>query len=251
MVRDSASGAIEYMGPQWDDVPELMSSLTAWANGEQARALAGPIRAAIIAYRFVTIHPFMDGNGRTTRALATFELWRSGYSFRGYLTMEDYYARDLVKYYASLQMGHHHNYYFGRHDPDLTPWLAYFIGVLREAALEVRRLTSDIRGVPTNVNSVREGTGKGQPRTRRQESLMMRCLVKVLATPGLAPTFTPAEVSEWYGVSVRTAREWLTEWAADGFVVAAAGTERTRQWSLTPELSELLSGAAKSNSGTT
>ncbi len=41
-----------------------------------------------------------------------------------------YHARDLAAYYGSLVTHPHHNYYEGRADADLTPWLEYFLGTL-------------------------------------------------------------------------------------------------------------------------
>ena len=78
------SDAHIYDPPDWGDVGPSMRDLVEWVNA--ATGLPVPIRAAILAYRFVTIHPYMDGNGRTARALATLELWRTGYSMRGFLS---------------------------------------------------------------------------------------------------------------------------------------------------------------------
>ena len=207
VVRDSGSGALAYMGPEWGDVPPLMADLLEWVNSPPAGRLPAVVRAEILGYRFVTIHPFMDGNGRTTRALATLELWRSGYSFRGYLAMEDYYARDLPRYYGSLQMGLHHNYYFGRHDPDLTPWLSYFTEMMREAAGEVRQRSERAhQPSPAEVAPLRR-------LGRRQENLLMRCLTRATSQAPNDWTFTTSDIVHWYGVSERSAREWLREWS--------------------------------------
>src|SRR5207248_10207770 len=65
VVRDEGTGAIEYLAPESPDVPTLMADLVGWAASLAARDLPAVSRAAILAYQFVTIHPFMDGNGRT------------------------------------------------------------------------------------------------------------------------------------------------------------------------------------------
>ena len=41
--------------------------------------------------------------------------------------MEEFYDKNINDYYNSLQMGLHHNFYFGRKDADITEWLEYFI----------------------------------------------------------------------------------------------------------------------------
>ncbi|MGH9162648.1 MAG: Fic family protein [Vicinamibacteraceae bacterium] len=91
-----------------------------------------PIAAALAHYQFVTIHPFMDGNGRTARLLATLILHRAGLGLRGFFSLEEYHARDLAEYYRQLATHPNHNYYEGRAEVDLTSWVEYFTrGVAR------------------------------------------------------------------------------------------------------------------------
>ena len=59
-----------YLAPMWEDVPRLMRDLVAWAAGP-GLALPGYLFAGVLAYQFVTIHPFHDGNGRTARLVDT------------------------------------------------------------------------------------------------------------------------------------------------------------------------------------
>ena len=47
--------------------------------------------------------------------------------------MEEFYDKDIEKYYSSLQMGLNHNFYFGRNEADITGWLEYFISVMANA----------------------------------------------------------------------------------------------------------------------
>lgn len=234
-VTDSLTGNVDYMAPEPLDVPGLVADFVAWWTGPRAAGLPAPIRAGIVAYRFVTIHPFGDGNGRTTRALATYELWRSGYAFRGYLALEDYYARDLNAYYGALQMGLHHNYYFGRHDPDMTPWLDYFTSTLLEGAQAVRRAAE--AHLPK-----RSGPNPLRGLTRRFDNLMLRSLVQAVAEKAHDVIFTPRDVAEWFGVSDRTAREWLGEWRGQGHVEPASGDERVRAWRLAGAVGETARG---------
>jgi len=234
-ITDSSTGNIEYLAPEPQDVPELMAEFVAWWESPQASQLPAPIRAAIVAYRFVTIHPFGDGNGRTTRALATYELWRSGYAFRGYLALEDYYARNLNAYYGALQMGLNHNYYFGRHDPDMTPWLDYFTSTMLEGAREVRQSTEALLPRRAEANPLRG-------LSRRFDNLMLRSLVQAVGERADDALFTPGDVAEWFGVSDRTAREWLGEWRDQGHVEPASGDERVRVWRLAGDVGEAARG---------
>ena len=68
----------EYMPPPPGEVPGLMLELLEWWN-DGAPVLSPVLSCAIVHYRFEAIHPFADGNGRTGRALALWELYRRGF----------------------------------------------------------------------------------------------------------------------------------------------------------------------------
>lgn len=65
-------------GPQY--VKALMNEFIEWLNSNQLLGEAHPIQIAALAhYKFVFIHPFYDGNGRTARLLMNLILMKSGY----------------------------------------------------------------------------------------------------------------------------------------------------------------------------
>ena len=53
--------------------------------------------AGIAQFQLVHIHPFVDGNGRTSRLLSTLCLYRSGYDFKRLFTLSEYYDRDRAR----------------------------------------------------------------------------------------------------------------------------------------------------------
>ena len=69
-------------------------------------------------YRFEAIHPFADGNGRTGRALALWELYRRGFDSHHIFSVDEFYWEDRRRYYAALQA-------VRRQADDLTSWLEY------------------------------------------------------------------------------------------------------------------------------
>ena len=81
--------------------------------------MPAPIVAALAHYQFATIHPYLDGNGRTARLLATLILRKAGYGFKGIYSLDEHYAKNLRAYYSALTVGSH-NYYEGRVEGDLT-----------------------------------------------------------------------------------------------------------------------------------
>ena len=67
-----------YRFPAPEAVPDEMEKLAAWISTERAKL--HPVEfAAILHLRFVTVHPFVDGNGRTARLLMNLALLQAGY----------------------------------------------------------------------------------------------------------------------------------------------------------------------------
>jgi len=130
VVEDSVSGKIVYMPPEAKDVKNLINQMIKEFNSKDNKDIPIPIKAGILAYEFVTIHPFWDGNGRCSRLLATYILKAYNYDLKGFYVMEEFYDKNIDEYYNSLQMGLHHNFYFGRNEADITEWLEYFISTM-------------------------------------------------------------------------------------------------------------------------
>ena len=79
-VVNSATGAVIYTPPPAHDVAILMRELVDWLNRESN---VHPVLASGIAqFQLVHIHPFLDGNGRTSRLLSTLCSYRAGYAPR-------------------------------------------------------------------------------------------------------------------------------------------------------------------------
>jgi Fic family protein len=245
-IVDSSTGLIDYAPPKPRDVPHLMSSLMEWLRSAPAADLPVPIRAGLLAHRFVSIHPFNDGNGRTARALATSELWLGGCDMRGFLSLEEFYAGDRARYYRSLQMGLPVDYYQGRQDPDHTVWLEYFVSMMAEAADLLRRTAE-------GMNLPRGGiTTPWEALNRQQQQLLNRVLMRLLSDEPEPNRIKPAEVSDWCGVSGNTAREWLRAWVNAGFIEPTTpGAERFREYRLVPSWLTLVEEAARTTRDST
>ena len=128
-VADSITGKIVYIPPEAKDLKDLMKQMIKKFNKKNDN-IPIPIKAGILAYEFVTIHPFWDGNGRCSRLLATYILKAYGYDLKGFYVMEEFYDKNINEYYNSLQMGLSHNFYFGRCNANITEWLEYFISIM-------------------------------------------------------------------------------------------------------------------------
>jgi Fic family protein len=113
-----------YCPPAADAVSGLMAELLEWWN-TASRKISPVLSSAILHYRFEAIHPFADGNGRTGRALALWELYRRGFDTHHIFSVDEYYWEDRAKYYAALDG-------VRQSGDDLTAWLEYCSAGLRQ-----------------------------------------------------------------------------------------------------------------------
>lgn len=116
-VVNSQTGQVIYTPPAWGDVPQLMAELVQWINDESE--IHPVLVAALAQFQLVHIHPFVDGNGRTSRLLSTLCMYRRGYDFKRLFTISEYYDRDRRAFYDAIQ---------GVRDQgmDHTGWLEFF-----------------------------------------------------------------------------------------------------------------------------
>jgi Fic family protein len=106
-----------YLPPPPEDVSGLMFEFLEWWNKDSPK-LSPVLSSAIVHYRFESIHPFADGNGRTGRALALWELYRRGFDTHHVFAVDEFYWEDRPRYYAALQT-------VRRQGDDLSSWLEY------------------------------------------------------------------------------------------------------------------------------
>jgi len=219
VIRDSASGAIIYLPPEAKDMPALMAALVEWVHIAEKEGLPIPLIAGLVHYQFVTLHPYYDGNGRTARLLATFILHRGGYGLNGFFSLEEHHARDLEGYYRSLAVHPHHNYYEGRAEADLTPWLEYFAktlaGVFTAAKDEALRYAK--QGAPAEPEELRRLDHRART---------------VLALFSKTDQINTSQVAVTLGLSERMTRVLLNTWVKDGWLFIANPSNRKRAYGL-------------------
>jgi len=112
-----------YIPPKPKVVPALMSEFIDWLNNPTPFGLSPILYAGIAHYKLVAIHPFIDGNGRTTRILTKLILKKYEYDFIKYFSLESYYNRQRKFYYGALDSADSHRI---EGQPDLSIWLEYF-----------------------------------------------------------------------------------------------------------------------------
>jgi len=117
IIRNSQTGETTFKPPPSIEVPFLMREFVYWLNTWDFQKIHPILKAGIAHHELVRIHPFLDGNGRVARTLATLILFLGGYDIRRFFSLEEYYDRDAISYYENLQKAN---------SGDLTSWLEYF-----------------------------------------------------------------------------------------------------------------------------
>lgn len=134
--RDDADGPMQvvsgpvgkekvlYEAPAAPLLPDEMARFMAWTNGPDRTDAV--LRAGLAHLRFVTIHPFDDGNGRIARAIADWQLARSENSAQRFYSMSAQIRHERNDYYNILE-------HTQKGSLDVTPWLEWFLGCLGRA----------------------------------------------------------------------------------------------------------------------
>ncbi|MBI3305699.1 Fic family protein [Candidatus Nomurabacteria bacterium] len=132
VVAERLTRKITFLPPPAKEVPEQIKKFIAWLNNKEARELDPVLEAGVTHYEFVRIHPFIDGNGRTSRVLASLILLRRGFDTKRFFALDDFYNSDRPRYYEALKS-------VNPQTLDLTAWLEYFC-----------------EGVAVSINAVRD-----------------------------------------------------------------------------------------------
>ncbi len=133
----------EYRPPEYGEIEELMIKFTDLINSRRTTDALRPLVRAILAHFYlVTIHPFGDGNGRTSRALEAFILYQGGYNVRGFYSLANFYYRNRQRYIDHLQEARF------LHNGDLTAFVRFSLeGFLTELQRIQEEILSFVRRV--------------------------------------------------------------------------------------------------------
>ena len=129
-------GGVHRAPPGGDVTERLVRGFLEFINSNRFRSQHPVIQALAAHFYFVTLHPFGDGNGRTTRCIEAAILYSGGYNTHGFYSLSNYFYRNRDEYIKTLQ------YTRTRWHYDLTQFLLFG---LRGFTEELERINAYVR----------------------------------------------------------------------------------------------------------
>jgi Fic family protein len=125
-------------------VAKEMQDLVSWYHWACEHKVKHPlILMANFIFEYLAIHPFQDGNGRTSRLLTNLMLLQQGYQFTSIVSHEKLIEQRKVDYYLALNQTQNS---WKTDQEDITPWLLFFLTiVLQQAEMALEILVRDDR----------------------------------------------------------------------------------------------------------
>jgi Fic family protein len=202
----SSPRTADFVPAPWEEVPLLLEDLCALCNREDLPVL---LQAAVAHAQYETIHPFMDGNGRSGRALIGMIMLRRRALNRVVPPVSLVLAGESATYVKGLTSYR----YIGWLD-----WLDLFTGVVARAAIASERLASQVRELQRRWRA-----RAGNPRSDSAAS-------RLIAALPAYPVLTLATAGQVTGLSDEACRNALNALQTAGVLRETTSGKRNRVW---------------------
>lgn len=198
--RTLISQEIRYIAPDYKNISVLVKNLCNWIDKSQKQQLSPIIIAGVAHAEIAAIHPFVDGNGRSARLLATLILYTAKYDFRKLFALENYYNTNRPAYYKAIHLGKN---YEERTKNQLTNWLEYFVqGFLSEMELVMDKIRPFLY----------------LKRVTKKKIILSKAEIQILDFAQEMYSISSIDIENILTVSKRTAQRYLAELVKKGLV---------------------------------
>lgn len=212
VVADMVEGDVVYTPPTFKDIPEFVSTLCDFFNNDNPRTFIHPIIKGIIIHFMVAyIHPFVDGNGRTARALFYWYMLKENYKLTEYMSISRVIAKSKTSYERSFR-------YTENDGNDMGYFVAY-----------------NLRALEISFQQLRDYIQRKQREKKAANAFMLagninqrQALVLQRLTEEPDTIFTVKDVQELFSVSSMTARKDLADLVQQGYLDEIAINKVTR-----------------------
>ncbi len=222
--RSSNVSAGDYQTPDHADVPRLMADFFRWLNGGAAVGMDSITRAIVAHFLLVSIHPFGGGNGRASRGVESFLLYKAGVNVRGFYSLANYYYRKRPEYIDMLS----HVRFVS--NPDVTPFVQFALTGLAEELEQVHEeILQETRLIAfhdyTREMIARDGGGLERTAGRRRLNLALGLHTSAVPV-GDIRTGAHGLAGFYRGVGPRTLTRDLAALQRLGLIIVERGTVR-------------------------
>jgi len=204
IVVEDQEGTIYHIPPPAHELESRMEIMCAFANGDIPEYFIHPVLRSIMLHFWLAYdHPFVDGNGRTARALFYWSMLHSGFWLCEYISISHIIRKAPVKYARAYLLTE-------TDDNDLTYFMMYHVDVLRQA---LTALNQYIQKKSATLKTVEQNLRLRTLLNYRQRALISHAL----RHPGTVYTTNGHQTS--HNVTFHTARADLMGLAEQGFLL--------------------------------
>ncbi len=180
----------EFVPPPVDVMNRALSDLEKFLHANDA--MPPLVKAALIHAQFETIHPFLDGNGRTGRMLVTFYLCKEGLLEKPVLYLSSFFKKHRKVYYQRLA---------DYREEGVEKWIQFFLDGIIETADSAIETVRDI-------TRLRE---RDMMKISMMNKTSAESAMKILPRLFAQPIVTVSSMQEWTGFSTRTGAQKLID----------------------------------------
>ena len=212
VVADTVEGDIIYTPPSFQEISEFVESLCDFFNNDNPRTFIHPIiRGIIVHFMLAFMHPFVDGNGRTARALFYWYMLKEGYRLTEYMSISRVIAKSKSNYEKAFR-------YVENDGNDMGYFVAYNLGALEISFQQLRDYIQRKQREKSAASSFMMAGNINQ-----RQALVLQRLKEEPET-----IFTVKDVQEQFSVSSMTARKDLSDLVKQGYMTEIALNKVTR-----------------------
>ncbi|MBR5983696.1 MAG: Fic family protein [Bacteroidales bacterium] len=222
VVADMVEGDIIYTPPSFKEIPEFVETLCDFFNNDNPQTFIHPIiRGIIVHFMLAFMHPFVDGNGRTARALFYWYMLKENYNLTEYMSISRVISKSKASYEKSFR-------YTENDGNDMGYFVAYNLRALEISFQQLRdyilrkqreKKTATTFMISGNIN--------------QRQALVLQRLTDEPDT-----IFTVKDLQEQFSISSMTARKDLSDLVQQGYLTEIAINKVTRGYIKTKDLSK-------------